>query len=96
MTNIQSNTTNSIENMTAYGLLLKELTSNGLTPSEADIMICVAIRKAIIAACDIAGSQIPQVSTQHIQALDAVRSTALKAWATDETQTTLEASRTGR
>lgn len=72
-----------IEHMTAYGAVLNRLVNppeSGLTVAEADALIAMAIRKAVIAACDVAGSQIPQVSTQHIQALDAVRVTALKAW----------------
>lgn len=89
----------SAENMTAYGSLLNNLVNpppGGFTADEADAMISTAIRKAVIAACDIAGSQIPQVSTQHIQALDAVRRMAMKAWATNETQATRGASIPGR
>lgn len=99
MTNTEHNAMTSAENMTAYGLVLHGLTNppeGGFTANEADHMISTAVRKAIIAACDIAGSQIPQVSTQHIQALDAVRETALKAWATGETQPTRAASIPGR
>lgn len=89
----------SAENLTAYGMVLRGLMNppaSGFTAPEADRLISIAVRKAIIAACDIAGSQIPHVSPQHIQALDAVRVTALKAWGTSETQNTLAESNSGR
>lgn len=71
------------ESLTTYGIALKGLTSppeGGFDTATADRMLADAVRKAVIAACDIAGSQIPQISFQHIQALDAVRETALTAW----------------